>query len=116
MEIKADIDIKSFGKATVHAEELTEANGSLYIPIDKGSHTWPQYSVIEAPKVGVFVSYGFNGDAYPDSKIVKISKTLKVITTESGSRYYRRKQTASWMRHGCWSMLEGHHDERNPHI
>lgn len=116
METLSDWDITSFEHATAHANELSEATGKHYIPIDKGPHTAPQYSVATVPQVGDWVSYGFNGDYYPDGTITKVSKTLKVITTSSGKKYYRKKLTASWLHAKTWSLIEGHHSELNPHF
>lgn len=65
--------------------------------------------------VGDEVSYGFNGDWYPDGKIVRISKTGKVITTDSGRRYYRTPRD-SYKSHKTWTLTKGHISEQNPHF
>lgn len=107
-------DIKSFSQAIQMAEEFTNEESVKYIPIDRGSNVSPRFDVIEAPRIGDPVSYGFNGDYYPDGHIEKISSSMKVITTTSGRKYYRRKQTASWKYNQTWTLVAGHHDERNP--
>ena len=58
---------------------------------------------------------GFNGDYYPCGTIVKISPTLKKITTSDGKEFYRVKQTGSWRLKGTsFYMVKGTHDKRNP--
>lgn len=116
MKALSDWDIKDLDHATKHAAELTIATGDQWIPIDHGKWVAPQYSVAKMPVIGEDVSYGFNGDYYPDGKIVKVSKTLKVITTSSGKRYYRKRQTNTWLNNKTWALVDGIHDERNPHI
>lgn len=102
-----------------HAEELaqlkTELTGELHIAVDMGRGCHPKHRVTRVPAVGDEVSYSFNGDSYPAGKVAKISKTLKVVTLEDGSKYYRFRQTGSWKR-GCWTLIEGYHNERNPHF
>lgn len=97
------------------AESATRNLGRTFLSVDHGEHVHPRYEVIEAPAVGDPVSYGFNGDYYPDGEIVKISKNHKIITTSTGSRYYRRKQTGRWVKQGgTWSLVRCHRSELNP--
>lgn len=98
------------------AASATELLGELYIAIDKGRSISPRYDIIKAPAVGDKVSYAFNGDYYPDGEIVHISKTMKVIETDSGNRYYRKKLSGSWVRNGTWTLVPGHIERRNPHF
>ena len=111
---KSAWDIKDFNDAEQHAAELTADRGELYIAIDKGRHISPQYDVTRAPAVGDKVSYAFNGDYYPCGEIVRISPTMKKITTSTGDTFYRLRETGSWKMHKTWSLINGHHDERNP--
>lgn len=105
----------SFETAERVAASASKATGRLHIAIDNTTSVSPRYDVIEAPKVGDEVSYGFNGDSYPDGTIVKIGKNLKIITTSTGHRYYRRKLMGRWVQTGgTWSLIQGHHNERNP--
>lgn len=108
-------DFATLADATNIAHSATTNLGGKFIPVDNGDGHWPRYDVIEAPKVGDAVSYGFNGDYYPDGHIVKVSKTLQV-TTSTGNVYRRRKQSGSWKKDRTWSLVQGHHDERNPSI
>lgn len=108
-------DFVDMAKAEEVAASASEHAGERYIAVDSGASTWPRYDVIRAPKVGDEVSYGFNGDYYPDGKIARISESLRVIATDTGHKYYRRRETGSWKR-GCWGLVGGHHDERNPHF
>lgn len=86
-----------------------------FIATDSGAHVSPRYDVILAPAVGDAVSYSFNGDSYPDGFISKISASLRVVTTDTGSVYYRRKLSGAWIKKGgTWSMIRGHHNDRNP--
>lgn len=111
-------EMKTFAMALSIAAEATEAKGRLYIAVDKGQHTWPRYDVVEAPVVGDAVSYSFNGDTYPDGYITHVTNgTLKVVKTDSGSTYYRRGNSGSWVKQGgTWSMVKGHITEQNPHF
>lgn len=96
------------------AESATKLTGKRYIPIDQGMWCSPRFDVIRLIEIGDPVSYTFNGDSYPDGHVVAISASLKVITTSSGRKYYRRRATGSWIKDGTWSLISGHHDERNP--
>jgi hypothetical protein len=109
-------DIESFEIAKRLAEELTESTGYVFLPADKGPNVSPQFDVIAAPCVGDEVSRGFNGDYYPCGKIVKITPTWQ-ITTSDGTKFRRVGDTASWRQtgRGFW-MVGGVHDERNPHF
>lgn len=104
----------TFQEAEALADELTEFSGNKYLGVDRGAHTSPRYSVVEVPQIGEFVSYGFNGDYYPDDVVVRISASYRTVTTASGRRYHRRRLTGSWVNNGIWSMVKGHHNERNP--
>jgi hypothetical protein len=97
------------------AELLSQATGKQYVATDTPG-TAPQFDVIEMPKVGDEVSYSFNGDTTPCGIITKVSKSLRVVETSDGRKFFRRKQTGSWINNGTWSLVQGHHRERNPHI
>ncbi len=92
-------DFKTFEDATRIAHSATQNLGTLFVPVDSGPCVSPRYDVAQAPKVGDKVSYGFNGDYYPDGEIVNVFKTLQV-TTSTGNVYRRRKQSGSWLRTG----------------
>jgi hypothetical protein len=97
------------------AAQATVVTGRLHIGVDAGASTWPRFDVVEAPKVGDPVSYAFNGDYYPDGYITHITEgTLRQVKTTTGSTYFRRKQSGSWVKGGTWSMVAGHRNERNP--
>lgn len=100
------------------ADQLnTLGHDGHYLATDNGPHCAPQFDVVLAPAVGDLVSYSFNGDTYPDGKVSKVSKDYRIITTDTGSRYYRRKLTGAWVKTGgTWSLVRGHHNERNPHF
>lgn len=80
-------DIRSPQQADLLASQATEFTEQLHIAIDRGAHVSPRFDVIRCPAVGDKVSYSFNGDSYPDGEITKVSPTLKVITTSTGSRH-----------------------------
>jgi hypothetical protein len=105
--------LKSFAEAQALAETASKAYPELAIlPYDYGYGVYPAYGIIEAPKVGDDVSYGFNGDYYPLGKVEQIGKDYKRIKA-GGKWWYRRKLTPSW-RNGCWALVKGTYDERNP--
>lgn len=89
-------------------------NGKHYVATDAGEWCRPQFDVIEVPAVGEKVSYAFNGDSYPDGVITKITDSLRIITTSTGSKYYRKRLTGTWKLRKTWSMISGHHNDRNP--
>ena len=108
--------IESFGQVYALASEISDLTGSLYLGCDGGEGVWPRFDIIKAPQVGDKVSYSFNGDCYPDGEIVKISEQWQV-TTSTGNKYRRRKNSSSWLRTGgTWSLIPGHHFEQNPHF
>jgi hypothetical protein len=108
-------DFKSFEQALEVADAASCFDGVDYIATDAGDHCSPRYDVIKAPALLDPVSYYFNGDSYPCGYIKSISKTLKKITTTEGKVFYRSRNSGSWKRKS-WSMIEGHHNERNPHF
>lgn len=87
-----------------------------------------KYNVAILPKVGDDVSKAFNGDYYPAGQIVAISKSGEKITTSTGEvfRRPRRRLTDAagrefpvfqWRENsGPFCLIEGTHDERNPHF
>lgn len=106
--------IESFERAESLAARLTTQEGKTYLPVDRGEWVWPRYTVIEAPVLGEFCSMGFNGDYYPQGKIVKISKDYRIITLDNGKRFWRRKLSESWKYDKMWGLVPGNRDERNP--
>jgi hypothetical protein len=107
-------DIKSFKHADQIAKKATKEKGEPFIATDEGSHTSPRYNVMKMYKVGDKISYGFNGDTYPDGYVARISKNLKVITSTTGSKYYRLRKSGSWRKEGTWFIGPGHVFEQNP--
>ena len=108
-------DLISFNDAKALVASVNRLLGQdKYVATDAGSGTYPRYDIVEKPAVGHEVSYGFNGDYYPCGKIAKVSKTLHMITTDTGHKFYRRGESAKWVMGGTWSMVRGHHSEQNP--
>lgn len=107
-------DWKSFARVQEIAAQLTEATGQRYLATDAGPNVSPRYDVVEAPRVGAPVSKAFNGDYYPEGKITKISASFRRVVTSSGAVFYRRRNSGTWLEGGTWSMVQGHHDKRNP--
>lgn len=108
-------DWKSFDQVVVAAALVSKFTGETYLAVDNGEWVRPRYDIVAAPKVGVLVSYGFNGDYYPCGEVVKVGKNCKIVTTSTGKVFYRRKLRGSWiMKGGTWSLVQGHRDERNP--
>ncbi|MBT9138102.1 MAG: hypothetical protein DDT31_00649 [Syntrophomonadaceae bacterium] len=109
-------DWQDYATVERFAQYLTAATGKTYLPADYTENVSPRYDIIEAPKVGDLVSYGFNGDYYPCGAITKITKGWRV-TTSGGKKFNRFKQTGNWLAiGGTWSMVSGHINERNPHV
>jgi hypothetical protein len=109
-------DWPDFATVARLAKYLTAMTGKTYLPVDNGSGHSPQFDVVDAPKVGDEVSYGFNGDYTPDGTVVKVSPTFQV-TTSSGRVYRRKGTTSGWYQAGgTWGLVRGHIDERNPHF
>jgi hypothetical protein len=82
-------------------------------------------------KVGDEVSYGFNGDWYPDGTVVRITKSGKYLYTSTGNKYIKyvfKKWTKLDEDHnygdvmtegyqtpgGTWTLAKGVYNERNP--
>lgn len=98
------------------AKYVTAMTGKTYLPVDNGPHHSPRFDLVDAPQVGDEVSYGFNGDYYPDGTVEKVSPTFQ-ITTSTGRKYRRKGVTSGWMAAGgTWGLVKGHIDERNPHF
>lgn len=107
------------------AAEVAAALGPKYQATDAGPCVSPRYDVIDLPQVGQEVSYTFNGDYYPCGKITKISAgpaLRRIEATDDNGRkcvFHRRcrdgKPTGgAWVMNGTWSMVQGHHDRRDP--
>lgn len=118
-------DWPTFARAEEVAAQLNEyaakdANGRLprYLATDSGPGCYPRYDVIEAPQVGDPVSYGFNGDYYPDGTVTYVTPgSCYLVRTSTGNTYRRRANSAHWAQPGgTWALVPGHHEERNPHI
>ncbi len=113
---KSDWDYTSFNEVNGYALYVTAMTGQTYVGVDRGEHVGPRFGIARVPHVGDEVSKGFNGDYYPEGKVVKVTKNLTVITS-TGARFRRYKQTSGWRKEGgTWWLINGHHDERNPHI
>lgn len=109
-------DWRTFERAAEVAAQLTEATGVQYLATNNPSCR-PQFDVIRAPAVGDVVSRGFNGDYYPVGTVVKVGKGHKTVTTSDGSKFWRRRETGSWLETGGgFALVQGHHDKRNPHF
>lgn len=108
-----DLDTLDFAREI--AQQATELTGDLHIAIYRES-VLPHCDIIRSPKVGDPVSYAFNGDSYPCGHIASISKSLKVVTTSTGRKFYRRKESGAWINAGTWTLVHGHVETRNPHF
>lgn len=96
------------------AKEIAALLGPNYIAIDNGTHVSPRYDVIKLPQVGDKVSYAFNGDYYPCGEIASISKSLRLIATTEGQKFYRRGETGVWKYNQTWALVAGHVSKLNP--
>lgn len=118
--------LDSFEQAEVVAAQLTAKFGKIFLACDNGEHTSHQFGVMEAPKVGDPVSFGFNGDYYPCGVITRITPGWRIYAEDAskpeGARrqkttFNRKKKSSCWkMVGGTWSLVFGHVDERNPHF
>lgn len=108
-------DWNSYEEVENIAKLVSEYSNQKYLPVDNGESVSPRFDIVKAPFIGEEVSQYFNGDSYPEGKIVKISESHRVITTSTGKKFYRYKQSGSWRRNG-FSLISGHHSERNPHF
>jgi hypothetical protein len=109
-----DAESRNDWKTFDAALEVAEVLGTEYIATDAGPHVSPRYDVIKLPQIGDKVSQSFNGDSYPAGTIKSISKSLSLIITTTGLKFYRVRETGSWRNNQTWSLRSGHHDERNP--
>ncbi len=110
-----DWDIQGSSHAVRLAAEAETVTGRPHLAVDREGGCSPRFSVVPIPTVGTPVSYTFNGDAYPDGFVTHVTKkTGRVVKTSTGSVYYRRKTTDTWMKKGgTWFMCFGHVSERN---
>ena len=108
-------DLATLEYAREIAKQASELTGDLHLAIYRES-VLPHCDIIRSPKVGDPVSYAFNGDSYPDGHIVGVSKSLKVVTTSTGRKFYRRKESGAWVNAGTWTLVHGHVEKRNPHF
>lgn len=73
--------------------------------------------------VGDNVSYGFNGDWYPDGQVQRFSKSGRFMFTTTGHKYVlhitiTRDSRVERYRSigGTWVIAKGVHNERNSHF
>lgn len=104
-------DFNTLADAQAVVDAFSEDN---LLAVDKGAWVSPRFDVIEMPKVGDEVSMGFNGDYYPVGTITNISSSLKVITTSTGKKFYRRKLTGQWLYSQTFTLIAGTHSKMNP--
>ena len=111
-------DIGEHASPLMFAQQLADSASKLgdrYIATDSGEPSRHRYSIARAPAIGDRVSKSFNGDSYPCGVIVKISKSFRRIETDEKRVFFRQKQTGRWQVSG-WSLINGHHEEQNPHF
>ena len=114
MSAKTSRDFETFNDAHEVSDRLNAvANQRYTIPIDRGEWVAPRYDVIELPKVGDKVSYGFNGDCYPCGTIVRITPSLQIVTSD-GKRFTFKN--GGWKYTKTWSLVKGHINKQNPHF
>ncbi len=114
-KVKCSHDWKSLSEVEEIAAIISKMYNKLFIGTDSGDGCYPRFDIIEPPQIGDKVSYGFNGDYYPDGEITKISKSLLKITTSGGHNYLRRKKTGAWLQAGgAWHLVSGHRNDKNP--
>jgi hypothetical protein len=108
-------DWKSFADVERIAALLTKFTGNTWLPCDKEC-TFPQFDVVEAPKVGDAVSSSFNGDTRPRGYVTKVTSKFQV-NTSTGHKFRRDRSTASWkMCNGYEYLVPGHIETTNPHF
>lgn len=73
-KVKCSPDYESFEEVQDIAVKISEITGQQWIAYDDGEWTSHRFGIMEPPKVGDEVSYGFNGDYYPCGTIAKITK------------------------------------------
>lgn len=114
--VKDRWNFNSYEEVEKLAEQVSVLTGKKWLGTDATESTSPRYDVQEAPAIGDLVSRSFNGDSHPEGEIVKISPTWR-ITTSTGVKFSRRKNTGSWKPIGGYGgMISGHHNDRNPHF
>ena len=113
-DYNVDAETRNDWRTFEAAKEVAAVLGSGYIATDAGSHVSPRYDVCQLPKIGDKVSYAFNGDSYPCGIITAISKSLKVISTSEGKKFYRVRESGCRKNAGTWSLVNGHHYKQNP--
>lgn len=96
------------------AKEVAAALGPEFVATDAGAHVSPRYDIVKLPKIGDKVSYAFNGDSYPCGTVTSISKSLKVIATSEGQKFYRVRESGAWRYNRTWSLQAGHVYKQNP--
>jgi hypothetical protein len=113
-EYHPDFETRNDWKTFEEAKEVAAVLGADYVATDAGQWTSPRYDVIKLPKVGDKISKAFNGDSYPSGTIKSISKSLRVIITDEGEKFYRIRETGSWRNNGTWFLTPGHVYTQNP--
>jgi len=110
----AEWEIENFGQAVAIASERTAEEGRLHLAVDRGVNVSPRFGVVAPPQVGDPVSFTFNGDTYPCGHVVSVTAgTARIVRTDTGCVFYRRKLTAGWLC-GTWWLVHGHQNSRNP--
>jgi hypothetical protein len=113
-EYSPEAETRNVWKTFEAAKEVAAVLGADYIATDAGPNVSPRYDVIKLPKIGDKVSKAFNGDSYIAGTIKSISKSLRLIVTDDGDKFYRVRETGCWRSQNTWSMQPGHVEKRNP--
>lgn len=111
-EIVSHWDLTSLEQAQQVVDLFSEKEELM--AVDKGEWVSPRFDIVRKPKVGDEVSMCFNGDYYPCGTIVKISDSMKLITTSTGKKFYRRKLTGVWLYSQTFGLIQGNHSKMNP--
>jgi len=108
-------DLGCMAEARAMALHATQASmHGKFLPVDMGEGCHPRYDIVRVPEAGDEVSYGFNGDVYSCGRVTQVSTSGRRVMTDEGQVFYRLRETSSWKYNKTWSLVQGHHDERNP--
>lgn len=111
---KTDQDLESFERAEKWAADASALLNKKYLAYQTAYRLHP-YGIMEAPVVGDPISYEFNGDAYPDGYIERVTPSFHTVFSTTGSIYRRKKKSPGWIKAGgTWWMVPGHINKRNP--
>mgnify|MGYP001598572728 FL=1 len=93
-------DWRTLADAQLVAAKASTATGRPWLGVDQGTRAEHRYDVIPQPRVGDAVGRRIDaagrGVTVDEGTITSVNGTLRVITTSTGKKFYRLRESGFW--------------------